>query len=312
MKIVLTGASGRVGKAIHARLCAEHEVVGVDRSPSPTADVVASLSDTNRLAALLDGADAVIHCAALHAPHVGRFSDAEFEAVNVAGTEALLRLCLDAGVRRFIFTSTTALYGAASNVPGRAAWVSERTVPLPKTIYHRTKLAAEVALERAAATADLCVTVLRVSRCFPEPAPVMAVQRLHRGVDARDVAEAHAAALVRTAAGFWRYVVSAAAPFLPEDASELMSNAPAVIERRAPALADEFRRRRWPLPASIDRVYDAARAVAELAWTPALRFCRRARRAGPRLAGGVAAGPGRVARRLTRPSIGVSAVHAPC
>jgi UDP-glucose 4-epimerase len=233
---------------------------------------VASLSDTNRLAALLDGADAVIHCAALHAPHVGRFSDAQFEAVNVAGTEALLRLAVDAGVRRFVFTSTTALYGAASNVQGRAAWVSERTVPLPKTIYHRTKLAAERALERAAASADLCVTVLRMSRCFPEPAPVMAVQRLHRGIDGRDVADAHAAALTHAAAGFRRYIVSAATPFFPEDASELMSNAPPVIERRAPALADEFRRRRWPLPASIDRVYDPARAIAELAWTPRYGF----------------------------------------
>ena len=272
MKIILTGTSGRIGKAIHARLGPEHEVVGVDRSPSPTADVVASLSDTNRLAALLDGADAVIHSAALHAPHVGRFSDAAFEAVNVAGTEALLRLCLDAGVRRFVFTSTTALYGAASNVPGPAAWVNEGTVPAPKTIYHRTKLAAEAALERAAATADLCVTVLRVSRCFPEPAPVMAVQRLHRGVDARDVAEAHAAALVHAAAGIRRYIVSAATPFLHEDASELMSHAPSVIQRRAPALADEFRRRRWPLPLSIDRVYDPARATAELAWTPRYGF----------------------------------------
>ena len=79
--------------------------------------------------------------------------------MNVAGTHALVRLCVDAGVRRFVFTSTTALYGAASSVPGRASWVNETTVPAPMTIYHRTKLAAEETLEHAAAAADLCVTV---------------------------------------------------------------------------------------------------------------------------------------------------------
>jgi len=49
----------------------------------------------------------------------------------------------------------------------------------------------------------LAVTVLRLSRCFAEPAPLMAAYRLHRGIDARAVASAArpgAAARLRAAA----------------------------------------------------------------------------------------------------------------
>ena len=45
MKILLTGSTGRVGRASYVRLCGEHEVVGLDVAPSSTADVVASLDD---------------------------------------------------------------------------------------------------------------------------------------------------------------------------------------------------------------------------------------------------------------------------
>ena len=73
---------------------------------------------------------------------------------------------------------------------------------LPTTIYHATKIAAEDLLSIASKQGGLSVTVLRISRCFPEPAHIMAVYRLHRGIDARDVADAHAGALAVRGAGF--------------------------------------------------------------------------------------------------------------
>lgn len=266
MKILVTGSTGRVGRAIYVRLCAEHQVVGLDRAPSSTADVVAPLADTERLREALRGVDAVIHTAALHAPQVGLVSDEDFHAVNVAGTAALLRAAQEAGVRRFVFTSTTALYGAASTPPGRAGWTTEATPPQPRSIYHHTKLQAEALLEAAAGRDGLAVTVLRMSRCFPEPAPLMAAYRLHRGVDARDVADAHALALQQCEPGWRRYVVSGATPFLAEDAEALLRDAPAVITQRMPALAEAFAQRGWALPASIDRVYDPSLARRELGW----------------------------------------------
>lgn len=92
----------------------------------------------------------------------------------------------------------------------------------------------------------------------------MAVFRLHRGISARDAAQAHALARRRTEPGFNRWVVSGTTPFLPVDALALLHHAPAVIGRRAPALALAFARRGWPLPTSIDRVYCPARAMHAL------------------------------------------------
>jgi UDP-glucose 4-epimerase len=266
MRVLLTGASGRVGRAVVVRLCREHHVIGFDQAPSSTADVVASLANEPALRAALHGVHAVIHTAGLHAPHVGHHSEAAFEDVNVRGTATLLRLALEAGVNRFVYTSTTALYGAGSNLVGQAAWVTEETTPRPLTIYHRTKLAAERVLESAAQRGPLAVTVLRMSRCFPEPAPLMAAYRLHRGVDVRDVAEAHALALSVGTPGFRQYVVSGATPFTAEDTAELYADAPAVFARCAPELVAVFTRRGWPVPSSVDRVYASAKAAAELNW----------------------------------------------
>jgi nucleoside-diphosphate-sugar epimerase len=268
MKVLITGATGRVGRALYIRLYPEHEVLGYDQAPSSTADVVAPLEDTDRLRRALAGVDAVVHTAALHAPHVGVCSEAEFERVNVHCTAELLRLALAAGIRRFIFTSTTALYGAAATSDGQSAWITEDTVPRPRTIYHRTKLQAESLLEAAADRGELDVTVLRMSRCFPEPAPFMATYRLHRGVDARDVADAHAAALESSVGGFRRFIVSGVTPFIPEDCKELFESAPTALRRRAPELVAEFEQRGWELPGSIDRVYCSHEAVKELGWNP--------------------------------------------
>jgi nucleoside-diphosphate-sugar epimerase len=270
MKILITGSTGRVGRAIYARLRHEHDVTGLDIVPSPTANVVASLGDERAMATALRGVDAVIHVAALHAPHVGHRPDGDFEAINVRGTQRLARLALDAGVKRFVFTSTTALYGSGAAPGEGASWVTEETTPRPKTIYHRTKLAAEEALEKHGRA--LAVTSLRMSRCFPEPAPLMAVYRLHRGIDARDVADAHAAALAWDGPGFRKYVISGATPFAATDAVGLGADAPAIIGRRMPALAAAFAARGWHLPPRIDRVYDSARAAADLGWRPRYGF----------------------------------------
>lgn len=264
MRIVLTGSSGRIGRAIFSALCGQHEIIGIDRSPFSTTHVVGDFAEARLLRPVLREADAVIHTAALHAPHVGPVSDDEFRRINVEGTRLLAGEAIAAGIRRFVFTSTTALYGHAV-VPGSCSWIDEDTPPRPRSIYHRTKLEAEDVLNELAGAA-LAVRVLRMSRSFPEPADVMAAYRLHRGIDARDVADAHAAALSNGGAPFQRYIVSAATPFAQEDRDALATDAASVIRHRAPDLAAAFDRRGWRLPDSMDRVYDASRAKDGLGW----------------------------------------------
>ena len=266
MKILLTGSSGRIGRAIYGALAGSHEVVGIDRNVFSTTQVIGDFTDADILNPLLYGADAVIHTAGPHAPHVGVLPDAEFERINVEGTKTLFELALAAGVKRFVYTSTTALYGHAIK-PGECTWVDEETPPAPKSIYHRTNLAAESLLEEAA-TPQMPVRVMRMSRCFPEPAPAMALYRLHRGVDARDVAQGHALALTHQGEAFERFILSHPTPFKREDCAALAEDAPSIIAKYAPELTRAFAERGWKLPQSIDRVYDAGAAVERLGWRP--------------------------------------------
>ncbi len=270
MRIVLTGSSGRIGRAIFGALCGQHEVIGIDRSPFSTTHVVGDFASEMLLRPVLRGADALIHTAALHAPHVGTVPNEEFQRINVDGTRLIAQEAIAAGVKRIVFTSTTALYGYAVSV-GSCTWIDEDTPPLPKSIYHQTKLEAENTLEEMAGP-EFVVRVLRMSRSFPEPGDIMAAYRLHRGVDARDVADAHVAALSNGGAHFQRYIVSAASPFVMQDYESLSIDAASVIRRRVPDLAAEFDRRGWSLPRTIDRVYDSSRAKNGLGWQSLFSF----------------------------------------
>ena len=270
MRIVLTGSSGRVGRAIFSALAGEYDVFGIDRSPFSTTHLVADFANDTLLRSAFEGADAVIHVAALHAPHVGTIREEEFHRVNVGGTRLVAEAAIAAGVKRLVFTSTTALYGYAVS-PSSCTWIDEDTPAQPKSIYHRTKLEAERLLEDMASP-ELAVRVLRMSRSFPEPGDVMAAYRLHRGVDVRDVADAHRSALTNRGAQFKRYIVSAATPFTKGDCEHLATDAASIINLRAPGLATEFHRRGWSLPTSIDRVYHSSRAGNELDWHPRFGF----------------------------------------
>lgn len=264
MKIILTGSSGRIGRAIYGALVGQHEVVGVDARVFATTSVIGDCTHEALMRPLLEGVDAIIHTAGPHAPHVGEVPDDEFTRVNVEGTKALHQWAMAAGVSRFVYTSTTALYGDAIR-PGECVWLDEDTQAQPKSIYHRSKLAAEEWLEEIA-TPQMPVCVLRMSRSFPEPAPLMASYRLHRGIDARDVGDGHRCALEANLPPFSRFILSAQTPFNRSDCEKLACDAASVIEGRVPELARAFEERGWTLPATIDRVQDASAAFEQLGW----------------------------------------------
>ncbi len=264
MRVLLTGSSGRVGRAIYGALVADHEVIGLDRHPFVTTRLVGDLGDPDLLRRALVGVDAVIHTAALHAPHVGRVPDAEFIRVNVDAVSRLLDLAHTAGVRRMVFTSTTAVYGHVVR-RDRCVWIDEATEPQPRTIYHRSKLQAEALMESAAGD-GFVVRVVRMSRCFPEPVDRMAIYRLHRGIDVRDVAQAHRAALRAEGAAFQRYIASGYTPFLPEDIHDLAKAPERVLGLRCPELLRDFASRGWPVRTVVDRIYDAGAMRRSLGW----------------------------------------------
>ena len=288
MKILVTGSSGHLGEALVRTLREQaHEVVALDILESPFTSHVGSISDRGCVRQCMAGVEVVLHAATLHKPHVATHSRQDFVDTNVTGTLNLLEEAVAAGVKSFVYTSTTSVFGAALVPPAGApaAWVTEDVVPVPKNIYGVTKAAAEDLCQLFHRNQRLPCIVLRTSRFFPEEDDDRAVrdayadenvkanEYLYRRVDVEDVVSAHLlAARHAPALGFRRYIISATTPFSTDDLAELRRDAPAVVRRRVPRYEAEYGRRRWTMVPSIDRVYVNARARAELGWRPRYDF----------------------------------------
>src|ERR671915_474990 len=141
MRVLVTGSSGHLGEALVRVLGAEGiDVVGLDVLESPHTSAVGSIADRAFVRRSMSGVDAVLHAATLHKPHVGSHTRQDFVDTNLTGTLNLLEESVAAGVRSFVFTSTTSAFGRAlSPGPGEpAAWIDEDVAPVPRNIVSAT------------------------------------------------------------------------------------------------------------------------------------------------------------------------------
>jgi nucleoside-diphosphate-sugar epimerase len=272
MRVLITGSAGQLGREIARQLRLEHEVIGLDLVAGEATTHVGSVTDGDLVRRLTREVEVVIHTASLHAPHVGQRSRQEFVDVNISGTLQLLEAVSAAGIQRFVYTSTTSVNGFAL-VPGdRAVWVTEDLTPRPRDIYDITKLAAEELCRHVASTSNLPTIILRTSRFFAESPERVAIFRLYRGADVRDIAAAHVLAATDRDLLFGLFNISAHSPFVESDTAQLLHDAPTVIRRYFPEAEQIFARRGWHLPPSIDRVYVTERAERELSYRPRHNF----------------------------------------
>lgn len=272
MRILITGSSGQLGSILVQTLAKTHTVTSVDLAPGKLTQYVGSIASRDFIFPLVQGMDAVLHSASLHARHLQTHTRSEFVDTNMQGTLNLLEAALEMGVRRFVYTSTTSLYGNAMAAPDRAVWVTEALVPQPRDIYDVTKIAAENLCQALSAQSGLVCASLRVSRFFPEPENLTAIYRLYRGVDVRDVVQAHILALQADFSGYEVFNVSAHSPFTREETFGLYHDARAVILRHYPSAEKEFARLGWKLPERIDRVYVTEKAEKLLKYQPQFNF----------------------------------------
>ncbi|WP_075217727.1 NAD-dependent epimerase/dehydratase family protein [Mongoliimonas terrestris] len=259
--MLVTGSSGRLGRALAARLD-PLEVRGLDVEPGPATTVRGSILDRRALAEALAGVDSVVHLAALHAPHIGRVPDRQFRTVNVDGTASLLAAARKAGVRRFVFASSTSVYGAALANRSAAVYVTESLAVAPRDVYDDTKRAAERLVLAADGDFPDGTVVLRIGRCVRETARLRAWHRFYRGLAAADAARAlHRAA--RSGVGGVFNVV-ARTLLQAEDAAGLKDDPLAILRQRYPAF--DWRDEDWAVLArdGIDRVYDGSLAATRL------------------------------------------------
>jgi nucleoside-diphosphate-sugar epimerase len=193
MRALVTGAAGFIGSHLAERLCADdHEVLALDaftdyyRPAQKRANAVSlerlercslleiDLRDAD-LVSLLEGVDVVFHLSGQ--PGVRASWDEGFAGYveqNVLVTQRMLEAARHHRLDRFVFASSSSVYGNAASYP-----VSESDLPRPQSPYGVTKLAAEHLCGVYARTWSVPTISLRYFTVYgPRQRPDMAMHRL--------------------------------------------------------------------------------------------------------------------------------------
>lgn len=182
MKLAITGGTGLVGRFVVEEAIGTGDAVTVLSRNAPAGDFfsapVGHLAYTLGDTPPLDGFDAVVHCAFAHLPGHYRGGEGDdpqgFLRSNLDGTLALIEAAEKAGVARFVFLSSRAVYDGAA--PGSR--LTEDMPCTPTTLYGQVKLQTEEALRHS----GMASASLRATGVYGPAAP----GRMHKWRDLFD------------------------------------------------------------------------------------------------------------------------------
>ncbi len=200
MRILVTGAAGFIGSHVCERLLADgHAVLGVDNfnafyDPVIKARNIAAaeahpefecvrgdICDAGLLAEVFARflPERVIHLAAWAGVRPSIAHPAIYQKVNLEGTVTLLEQCRAAGVDRFVFASSSSVYGARKEVPFR----EDDPVDHPISPYAATKKAGELLCYTWHHLHHMHVHALRFFTVYgPRQRPEMAIHKFARQI----------------------------------------------------------------------------------------------------------------------------------
>ena len=154
MQVLVTGHNGYIGAVMVPMLrAAGHEVTGLDTffyegcsmSGEPAAGPALRMDVRDVRAEQLQGFDAVIHLAALSNDPLGDLEPELTYAINYQASVRLARFAKEAGVSRFLFSSSCSLYGASGD-----DYLTEAAAFNPVTPYGESKIRTEEEVSRLA------------------------------------------------------------------------------------------------------------------------------------------------------------------
>ncbi len=143
MKVLVTGSSGQLGSYVCEELKQGNEVVGLDIRPQSYANlkslsIQGDVTVPEDVRSALKGVKAVIHCAAQVSVEKSTLDPLSDAKTNVLGTVNLLNESSAAGVSKFIYVSSAAIFGPPRYVP-----IDENHPLAPMSNYGASKLAGE-------------------------------------------------------------------------------------------------------------------------------------------------------------------------
>jgi UDP-glucose 4-epimerase len=169
MAVAISGSTGLIGGAVYQQLRAKTEIVRLGRRAQCDLQVDFARPDT--VAALdLGGCDAVVHCAGI-VDEDFKINPAAAYLQNTLGVSALAQRAAACGVRRFVYFSSSHVYGPLT---GR---VNEETPVNPLSDYAIAHYAAEQSLRRVALDRGLHALSLRPNAVFGIPVEMSTFDR---------------------------------------------------------------------------------------------------------------------------------------
>ena len=166
-KILVTGASGFVGRYLVNHLSKTDEVIACVRKKSSfmPSSVQQIVGNNFFDLAIPKDTDVIVHLAGI--AHNKNNSVDEFKKINVDGTLELARKALEANIKRFIFISTIGVNGNSTH--GKA--FTEQDIPNPTNDYTKSKYEAEKALAKLFENTNIDLVIIRPPLIYAHDAP---------------------------------------------------------------------------------------------------------------------------------------------
>ena len=241
MRVVVTGGSGKLGRAVVDELATHGwDVANVDAAPprdGRSAFTRIDLTDFgqvveafSRIDSRYDSVDAVVHLAAIPGP--GNAPNAATFANNVVGSYNVFAAARAAGIRNVVWASSETVLGLPFDRPPDFAPIDETIAPRPESSYALSKLVGETMAAQMARRSGIPFVGLRISNImephdyarFPSWQDDARVRKwnLWGYVDARDVAAAIRGALESTTTGAEVCIVAADDTVMTRDSADLL------------------------------------------------------------------------------------------
>ncbi|MEL3972009.1 NAD-dependent epimerase/dehydratase family protein [Rossellomorea oryzaecorticis] len=170
MKILVTGGGGFIGsQLVETLIAAGHTPIILDNFSNGRVENLPEgvtcyrrdlLSDKVEKIFKKEEPDVVMHLAAQVSVAKSLENPAEDAAVNVLGTVKLLGYCTKYGVKKFIFSSSSAVYGTTDEV------LTEETIASPISFYGTSKLVSESYIKLFGTSYGLPYTILRYANVY--------------------------------------------------------------------------------------------------------------------------------------------------